>query len=239
MKKHLLLFFIFLILGCEQNFDRKKVQKIENKQKETFNQSVKSADSLNSTSENYSEIQEGDLIFQSSTSNQSKAIQLATNSTFSHCGIIFKNGNEFVVYEAVQPVKKTPLKKWISHGKNKMFALKRLKNSDQILTKVNIEKMKNVANKFIGKNYDVTFEWSDDKIYCSELIWKVYDRAIGIQVGKLQKLSEFDLSSQLVKQKMKERYGNNIPLDELVISPGAIYDSPELVAVEIKKATPK
>jgi uncharacterized protein YycO len=239
MKKHLLLFFIFLILGCEQNFDRKKVQKIENKQKETFNQSVKSADSLNSTSENYSEIQEGDLIFQSSTSNQSKAIQLATNSTFSHCGIIFKNGNEFVVYEAVQPVKKTPLKKWISHGKNKMFALKRLKNSDQILTKVNIEKMKNVANKFIGKNYDVTFEWSDDKIYCSELIWKVYDRAIGIQVGKLQKLSEFDLSSQLVKQKMKERYGNNIPLDELVISPGAIYDSPELIDVEIKKATPK
>lgn len=47
------------------------------------------------------------------------------------------------------------------------------------------------------------------------------------------------MSSQIVKQKMKERYGNNIPLDELVISPSAIYDSPELFAVEIKKATPK
>lgn len=197
MKKHLLLFFIFLILSCEQNIDLGKVKKIENskienKQKEKFVQSVKSAEPLISASKNYSEIQEGDLIFQSSTSNQSKAIQLATNSSFSHCGIVFKKDNEFVVYEAVQPVKVTPLKKWISHGKNEIYELKRLKNSEQILTKVNIEKMKNVANKFIGKNYDLTFEWSDDKIYCSELIWKIYDRALGIQIGKLQKLGLMD-----------------------------------------------
>src|SRR5437867_163185 len=26
--------------------------------------------------------------------------------------------------------------------------------------------------------YDLTFEWSDDKIYCSELVWKVYERAL-------------------------------------------------------------
>jgi hypothetical protein len=33
----------------------------------------------------------GDLIFQISTSGQSKAIQLATHSKYSHCGILYQN----------------------------------------------------------------------------------------------------------------------------------------------------
>ena len=58
------------------------------------------------------DIKEGDLIFQTSLSEQSKAIQLATKSKYSHCGLIYKEGNDFVVFEAVQPVKKTLLDKW-------------------------------------------------------------------------------------------------------------------------------
>jgi hypothetical protein len=34
--------------------------------------------------------------------------------------------------------------------------------------------MKHIGEEFTGKNYDMTFEWSDNNIYCSELIWKVY-----------------------------------------------------------------
>ena len=58
------------------------------------------------------ELKDGDLIFQTSRSSQSKAIQLATNSQYSHCGIVFKEGNSFYVFEAVQPVKRTPLAEW-------------------------------------------------------------------------------------------------------------------------------
>ncbi len=83
-----------------------------------------------------------------------------------------------------------------------------------------------------GKDYDLAFGWSDDKIYCSELVWKIYQRATGIEVGKIQKLKEFDLSNDAVKQKMKERYGNNIPMNETVISPGAIFDSELLMTVK-------
>ena len=62
------------------------------------------------------EIKNGDLIFQTSLSGQSKAIQLATKSKYSHCGLIYKDGNDFYVFEAVQPVKRTPLDKWIARG---------------------------------------------------------------------------------------------------------------------------
>ncbi len=81
--------------------------------------------------------------------------------------------------------------------------------------------MKQAGKQFMGKDYDGTFEWSDDRIYCSELVWKIYKTGAGIEVGKLKKLRDFDLSSEAVKAKLKEHYGNNIPLDEPVISPVA------------------
>lgn len=178
------------------------------------------------------EIKDGDLIFQTSLSRQSKAIQKATNSKYSHCGLIFKEGGDYVVIEAVQPVKRTPLDKWIAKGKDGHYVIKRLKNSGQVMTAEVSAKIKKECEQFVGKNYDLTFEWSDDKIYCSELIWKAYQRATGLEVGKLQKLREFDLSDESVKAKMKERYGDKIPLDEIVISPSAVYDSELLMTVK-------
>jgi uncharacterized protein YycO len=178
------------------------------------------------------EIKNGDLIFQTSLSGQSKAIQLATKSKYSHCGLIYKDGTNFYVFEAVQPVKRTSLDKWIARGQDGKYVIKRLKNADQILTPATLSKMKQVGDQFNGKNYDLTFEWSDDKIYCSELIWKIYKRATGIEIGKLEKLSDFDLTSEVVKKKMQERFGNNIPTEEIVISPSAIFNSELLMTVK-------
>lgn len=178
------------------------------------------------------EIKNGDLIFQTSLSGQSKAIQLATKSKYSHCGLIFKDDNGFYVFEAVQPVKRTSLDKWIARGQDGKYVVKRLKNADEILTSAILTKMKQVGDNFSGKNYDLTFEWSDDKIYCSELIWKIYQRSTGIEIGKLEKLGDFDLTNEAVKKKMNERYGNKIPMDEIVISPAAIFDSELLTTVK-------
>ncbi|HNT51043.1 MAG TPA: YiiX/YebB-like N1pC/P60 family cysteine hydrolase, partial [Cyclobacteriaceae bacterium] len=82
-----------------------------------------------------------------------------------------------------------------------------------------------------GKNYDLYFEWSDDRMYCSELVWKIYFEATGISIGSLQKLNEFNLTNSVVKQKLKERYGNKIPLHEKVISPECMFNSAVLVTV--------
>lgn len=177
-------------------------------------------------------LKNGDLIFHTSQSSQSQAIQLATKSKYSHCGIIYQEGEKYFVFEAIQPVKYTPLEQWIARGKDGKYVVKRLKNAAQVLTPEVLRKMLIVGEGFKGKNYDLTFEWSDDKIYCSELIWKVYQRATGLEIGKLDKLSSFDLSANAVKKKMKERYGNKIPLNETVISPAAVFESELLVTVK-------
>lgn len=223
MKKRLIiiLVFTFLIFGgfyAKRKFHDPK-HRLENAKTE-----------VNELVEN-DKIKNGDLIFQTSLSDQSKAIQLATNSKYSHCGLIYKEGNEVYVFEAVQPVKRTKLDKWIARGKDGKYVIKRLKNADQILTPSVISKMKEVAENLTEKNYDSTFEWSDEKIYCSELIWKIYQRATGLEIGKLQKLSDLDLTNESVKSIMQKRYGNKIPLNETVISPGSIFDSELLFTV--------
>ena len=48
----------------------------------------------------------------------------------------------------------------------------------------------------------------------------------------VQKLESFDLTHETVKAKMKERYGDNIPLDEIVISPAQMFDSELLITIE-------
>lgn len=177
------------------------------------------------------EVQNGDIIFHTSMSSQSMAIQLATKSKYSHMGIIYKINGKIFVYEAVQPVKMTPLMEWINRGKDKKYVVKRIENSDKIVTPETLIKMKKVGNKFIGKGYDLYFEWSDDKIYCSELVWKIYKEGANVEIGSLEELSSFDLTSTIVRQKMKERYGENIPMNEKVISPVQMFNSHKLKVV--------
>tara|TARA_B110000090_G_C13022072_1_gene308452 strand:+ start:65 stop:517 length:453 start_codon:yes stop_codon:yes gene_type:complete len=149
-------------------------------------------------------------------------------------GIIYENDEKYYVYEAVQPVKLTPLQEWINRGENGHYVIKRIKNSEIILTNRVINEMKIYGEKFKGKSYDLYFEWSDDKIYCSELVWKIYKEVANIEIGKLELLSDFDLSNEIVRNKMKERYGENIPMNEKVISPAEMFDSDKLIIIEEK-----
>lgn len=176
-------------------------------------------------------VQEGDIIFHTSSSVQSLAIQQATGSRYSHMGIILLRDGKPYVFEAAATVKYTPLTSWIDRGEKKQFVVKRLRNAGQIITPSALLKLHQQAKNFADEPYDARFSWSDEKLYCSELVWKIYDRALGIKIGELQKVREFNLNSPAVKQKLSERYGTPIPWDTSVISPKAMFESPLLVTV--------
>jgi hypothetical protein len=178
------------------------------------------------------QLRDGDIIFQTSRSAQSIAIQKATHSKYSHVGMIFYRDGRPYVFEAADTVRYTSFKDWIARGEGGHYVVKRLRDSERTLSPKDVAKLRQAADLFRGRPYDLTFEWSDDRIYCSELVWKVYDRGIGVRVGRLQKLRDFDLSDPVVKAKMKERYGNHVPMDETVISPGEIFSSDKLFVVE-------
>ncbi len=182
------------------------------------------------------EIKDGDIIFHESISSQGTELKLATGSRYTHMGIIRKKEGKYFVLEAVHPIKVTPLPKFIARGKDRHYVIKRLKNSGDLLTPAVLRKMEDTGREFIGKKYDTLFQWSDDRIYCSELVWKIYKRAAGIEIGGLQKYRDFDLSHPKVRALLKKRFGHReIPLDETVISPVQMFNSPLLETVKTER----
>lgn len=173
----------------------------------------------------------GDIIFQSSNGPQAQAIKLATHSPYSHCGLIVRDSTGVYVLEGIQPVSLTPLEDFVSRDENRHYVVKRVRTAVLNLNDSLKDLLASNGQRHLGKNYDLYFNWSDENIYCSELVWKVYKQTTGLEVGDLQKLKDFDLNSPQVKTKLKERYGNNIPLNENVISPSAIYNSDKLETI--------
>jgi hypothetical protein len=179
-------------------------------------------------------VQDGDIIFQTSLSSQSVAIQRATHSKYSHMGLVVLRDGAPYVLEASATVGYTPLKKWIERGSGFHYELKRLRESTSTLTPEHVNALHQAGARFLGRPYDLTFDWSDDRMYCSELVYKIYDRAMGIKIGDLQRVRDFDLTDAAVQAKMRERYGDGVPLDAPVISPVAMERSPLLVTVAEK-----
>ena len=174
-------------------------------------------------------LREGDILFQSNISPQCQAIKAATHSPYTHCGMILKKDGALYVYEALEPVMYTPLDEWVARS-NKHYVAKRLKDTS-LVTPAVIAKMKKAGEKYRGKHYDPYFEWSDERIYCSELVWKLYKETTGLELGVPLPLSSYYLSSDIVKKTMAQRYGNKIPLNEKMIAPSGIFESGLLMTV--------
>ena len=83
-----------------------------------------------------------------------------------------------------------------------------------------------VARNWKDKRYDSLFEWSDDKVYCSELVWKAFDRGANVQIVTPQHIGDLDLFWPPVKALIKARLPGKSPdLEEPIVTPGHLHDS--------------
>lgn len=176
-----------------------------------------------------SDLSDGDILFQDIGGGQSDAIALATQCHWTHVGIAFRDNGKWMVYEAVGPVKKTPLSEWIGQGHGH-YVVKRW-NERAKLDAATVAKLKAAATPYMGRAYDWQFLWSDEKIYCSELVWKMYEEGLGVRLCEPKALKDWHLNSDLVQRTMKERYGSALPLDEPMVAPATLFQCPSLVTV--------
>jgi uncharacterized protein YycO len=161
----------------------------------------------------------GDIVFQTSGSVQSQAVQEATGSKWSHVGMVIAGEDGPQIVEAVQPVQIIPLKEFLAHGKSGSYEVYRLKASiadPRALTEA--------ATKLVGNDYDPYFQWSDDLIYCSELVWKAYERGLGIKLSEPRSVSDFDLTHPSVQKLIRQRFPEGMPPD-VAVSPQDLADS--------------
>jgi hypothetical protein len=173
----------------------------------------------------------GDIVFQTSRSAQSEAIQRATRSPYSHVGVVYVRQGQPLVLEAVEPVRLTPLEDWVARGSGKHFVAKRLVDADTVLTPEVKRRMLEIGQSFVGRHYDLRFEWSDERLYCSELVWKIYERGAGIELGRLERWRDLALDDPLVRRALLDRFEKRPPADGVVISPARMLSSELLTTV--------
>ena len=157
-----------------------------------------------------SALKEGDIVFQTSKSPQSKYIILATKSQWSQCGIIIEKSDGLYVLEATGKLKLTPLQEFINRGKGKQWWAKRV-----------IDKPIKVKYRhLLGRRYDTSFKPDNNLFYCSELLHHIYKTQFGIELCKYRKVSDYHLTG--LKKTLRKR---GINLNQEVVAPIDIYNS--------------
>jgi hypothetical protein len=181
------------------------------------------------------DLKDGDIVFQSCDNDQGKAVKAATNSRWTHVGLVFFQDEKPMVIEAGHPVKTSTLANFIARSPESFYAM-RLKDADKRLDATSVKKATTYANTLLGRSYDSRFQWSDDKIYCSELVWKIYKNATGIELCKPRPFKSYNLKHPTVQRMVKARYGSTskLPLDELAVAPSDLAESQLLVEVPKK-----
>lgn len=149
-------------------------------------------------------LQEGDLVFQATMSSQAGPIAKATHSPITHVGLVFQKEGEFMVLEAVQPVREISFREFRAKGTRQAVCVRRPPAG------FDMKKVLEEGRRFLGGKYDLLFDWSDQKMYCSELTYKAFERGSDLKIGNMQKVKELDFSSVAVQMLMIRRMNLNL-----------------------------
>jgi hypothetical protein len=167
----------------------------------------------------------GDLVFQTSRSSQSAIIAEVTRSPWTHVGVVFERRGQPWVLEAVEPVRWTRFDRWRERGEGGRYIVRRLPRP---LTEDELRALRREGVRLLGRRYDARFEWSDRRMYCSELVWKIFERALDVRLTEPQRWSELPLSPR-ARALARRRLGR-MPRG-IVVTPTALVDSPRLATV--------
>ena len=171
---------------------------------------------ISAQSDSVKEVKEGDVIFQTSLSQQSPLLQMATQSKITHCGVIVIIDGKPYVLETLKTLVLTPLDKFIARGEDGRYWIKR-SNKDNIKIKY---------SNYLGKPYDLAFKFDNDKFYCPELVYDIYKNQLGIELCKPKKVGDYLIMGTgnlpKIKEAMKKR---GISKEQYAVAPVDVFNS--------------
>ena len=156
---------------------------------------------------------------------------------YSHVGLVLHRDGKPYVFEAIATVRYTPLAHWTARGTGGDYVVKRLTAPLTTPSRRRAARRLRRTKNTCRQAELTTCTSNGPTRSTANLLLRAGLGGAGTARGiaswnssARQKLREFDLSDPVVKAKMRERYGEDVPLDEPVISPAAMFDSGELVA---------
>lgn len=173
-----------------------------------------------------SAIKDGDLIFQSELLPRGLAIQAVTVSKYNHVGVVFEEAGEFYVYEAIGKVTRTPLKSFINRkGTYGRYTIMRPRQDD-----IDSHSLKRHIYSHLGKQYDLPLKWTDERMYCSELVWKAYNGSNSIEISTPTSIQDRAVGKILLPL-VPKKYVRFLDTDDPVVSPADLARSWKLKVV--------
>lgn len=161
----------------------------------------------------FSEKREGDIVFQSLPRNELvDAIEGVTQSPWSHCGLLVRRNGRWDVAESIGEVRYTPLRVWILRGRGSVIAAYRVRDT----APVQGAKLIAGVDKLLGLPYDYRYAPDDTAIYCSELVYRVYERELGIEIGVWEPLGRLNWQGH---EAFIQGVEGNVPTDRMMITP--------------------
>lgn len=162
------------------------------------------------------DVREGDVIFHTSQSSQSPLIQIGTRSHITHCGIIVMRDGKPYVLETLNTLVLTPLDKFVARGKEGKYWLKR---SDK-------ENIKIDYAHYLGKPYDLAFSFDNDIYYCSELVYDIYKKQLGIELCKPKQVGDYlILGTDKLNKIESTMQRRGITKEQYAVAPVDIFES--------------
>ena len=170
---------------------------------------------------------EGDIVFQSLPHGPLvDVIEGITESPLSHCGVVMRDPDgRWVVHEAIGVVRLTPLYLWIVRGRGGRIDVWRARDA----AAAEPGRLREALGRHTGKAYDYRYAPGDEEIYCSELVFKAYRDAAGLELGEWEKLG--DLNWRPFEAFIREMEGGPLPLDRPMITPVGVTRSAALERV--------
>ena len=156
-------------------------------------------------------LQEGDVIFHASNSQQAPMLRIATASPITHCGIIIERDGKLYVLEAEGKVQLTPVQTFINRGIGKTYCVRRPKA--KLSSRVKYK-------SYLGIPYDIKFKFNNNKYYCSELVYDIYKDQFNIQICEPRPLSDYHT---LGMEKEIRRRG--MTPDQLMVAPSDLLNA--------------
>ena len=204
----------------------------------------------------FDKLNEGDLIFIRSHSDNAPDIAALTGSQLTHCGIVFREKGKWIVLEGAGRGEVLSLPRWQEkesgdHALEPIF-VRRLQNAITLLAGDNLKKLRTEATRLHDTRYDFAFAWSNtyqedgtkkEFVYCSELLYKAYDGAFGVKLGAPHPMRDYiaalpaaKVEAIVLKLNTNEkarhcRGGKDFDPEDLIISPQDVYASSLLVDV--------
>lgn len=173
----IVLMFILFFTACSE--DKQETDQLSQTKKRISGSDIAALDS------GKQQLQNGDIVLR--TGNDVISGMFAQlnkqDKTFSHCGIAFKENDQWVVYHSIggednpdAKLRREPFEKFAGKDHNLGYGICRY-----ALTNHQCQKLQETVGDFYAKQipFDMKFNLqSDDRLYCAEMVYKAFNKAL-------------------------------------------------------------